>query len=53
MLPLINEDVMVMLIVDALAFDLAYMDYGFSENIFRAAYSKFKLYQDPDVQECV
>jgi hypothetical protein len=37
--------------IETLAFDLVFLDYGISETIFRYATHKFDLQNDPEIRE--
>lgn len=37
--------------METLAFDYAYLEYGYNENAFRFAIHKFELQRDPDIKD--
>ncbi len=39
------------LLIETLAFDLAYIEYGYQENIFRYAIHKYELQNDPEIKD--
>jgi hypothetical protein len=39
------------LIIETMAYDLAFLDYGIQENIFRYAVQRYELQKDPEIKE--
>lgn len=39
------------LLIETIAYDLAFLDHGIQENIFRYAVFKYELHKDPEIKE--
>lgn len=39
------------LLIETIAYDLVFIDYGYSENLFRYAAHKYELKKDPEIKE--
>lgn len=46
-----NDPQMEPLLIETLAYDLVFIEYGYSENIFRYAAHKYELKHDPEIKE--